>query len=140
HRDPRIETVDAPIKAGDFTEVIERLILTGRPVVLAVDEAADRRLVLSLDGRRVLRPWAAFVKPDGQRQIALYAVAGDGGWGYGADASAPDGDKGAAQHGLGVSLWMQGRREEAVRSLAEALRLDGQDLRAGFNLNVARNA
>ena len=46
----------------------------------------------------------------------------------------------AAHNGLGASLWMQGRREEALQALAEASRLDPEELRAGFNRDVARNA
>ena len=180
----RIETVDVPVKAGDFAESIERLIASGRPVLLAIDQAADRQLVLSLDGRRAVGPWAEFSKPDGVREVAVYAVAGepprgeapagefdrrdqegaargDGssaglesrtGWALGAEGRwedaeaafrrslARDGNVAAAHNGLGLSLWRLGRREEAVRSLAEALRLDTEDLRAGFNLAVARAA
>jgi tetratricopeptide (TPR) repeat protein len=165
-----LEIVDAPVKSGDLTDAIERLMAGGRPVILAVDETTDGQLVLSLDGRRVLGPLVAFPKPDARRQLAFYAIAGEEGMGKPAvmaTAARPDGDFGwdlvrqgrwteaegafraslsrdaplaAAYNGLGVSLWMQGRRDEAVRSLSEALRLDPDELRAGFNLNVARNA
>jgi tetratricopeptide (TPR) repeat protein len=168
--DAPIEIVEAPVKAGDFTEAIEQLIVSGRPVILAIDETTDRQLVLSLDGRRALGPQAAFPKPDARRQVAFYAVAGEDGrpkpaatpasarsdgdlaWDLAGQgrwneaeaafrAAVPrDASSAAAQNGLGVSLWMQGRREEAVRSLSEALRRDPDELRAGFNLNVARNA
>jgi len=183
-RASRLETVDAPVKAGDFTDTVERLILAGRPVLFAIEEGADRQLVLSLDGRRAVGPWAEIPKPDGRRRIALYAVAGhladpgtspdeetlralqesarrEGpsaslesrmGWSLAllerweaAEAAfrrsvALDGAVAGAHSGLGICLWQRGRREEAVRSLAEALRLDREELRAGFNLNVARNA
>jgi tetratricopeptide (TPR) repeat protein len=165
-----IEFVDAPVKAGGATDVIEPLLARGRPVILAVDETTDRQLVLSLDGRRVLSPEAAFRKPDARRQVALYAVAGEGGPATRAPVPASaksDGDEGwelalqgrwaaaeaafraallgqpsraAVHNGLGLSLWMQGRRDEAVRALAEASRLDPDELRAGFNRDVARNA
>ena len=165
-----IEIVDAPLKAGDSAGAIEPLLVSGRPVILAVDETVDGQLVLSLDGRRALLPMAAFSKPDARRQVALYAVAGedgpqkpavtpasagsDGGEGWdlirqGRWAEAEpafraalsrDASIAAAHNGLGVSLWMQGRREEAVRSLSEALRRDPDEVRAGFNLDVARNA
>jgi hypothetical protein len=135
----RIEVVDAPMKAGDFTDAVERLILSGRSVLLAVDETTDRQPVLSLDGRRTVEPVATFPKPDGRRRVSLYEVAGESGaagtLGAGRDASSA-----AAHDGLGVSLWMQGRREDALRCLAEAFRLDPDELRAGYNLNVARNA
>jgi hypothetical protein len=146
-----IEIVDAPMKAGDFTADVERLIGSGRPVLFAVDEAAPHQLVLSLDARRALRPTAAFPKPAARRQVALYAVTGEGSelpvqgrWleveaalrsAIARQAKGP-----AAHNDLGVCLWMQGRREEAVRSLAEALRLDPEEVRAAYNLNVARNA
>jgi tetratricopeptide (TPR) repeat protein len=181
-RNTPMEIVDAPVKGGDSGDTIERLIRGGRPVLLAIDQAADRQLVLSLDGRRAVGPWAEVPKPDGIRQVAVYAVAGRGetapigdddellalehrlreapsaeletrtAWTLGrlgrwqeAEAAfrrglARDPTLAAAHNGLGVSLWGQGRREEALRSLAEGLRLEPGDLRAGFNLGVARNA
>lgn len=277
-----IEAVDVPVKTGDFSDAIERLILARRPVFFVIDQAVDRQLVLSLDGQRALAPRAAFLKPGIRRQVAVYAVAGGGGdpkphaipavpprrsrWGRlwpageasgcaaesgeaslescrqalagglegpaaaeahyhlgrtllllgrGAEAVAAlreaarlfpddpkpqlalaealeschryeealraleeaarlqpasaslhdrigwdlgllgrwgeaeaafrrsvalDGSAAAAHNGLGVCLWRRGRREEALGSLAEAVRLDPAELRAGFNLNVARNA
>jgi tetratricopeptide (TPR) repeat protein len=165
-----LEIVDAPVKSGDFTDAIERLMAGGRPVILAVDETTDGQLVLSLDGRRALSPLAAFPKPDARRQVAFYAVAGEDAMGKPAVMAASarsDGDVGwdlvrqgrwteaeaafraalssdaplaTAHNGLGVSLWMQGRRDEALGALSEALRRDPDELRAGFNLNVARNA
>jgi tetratricopeptide (TPR) repeat protein len=183
-RHARMEIVDAPVKAGNFMDSIEQLIRGGRPVLFAIDEATDRQMVLSLDGRRAVGPWAEVAKPDGVRQVAVYAVAGPSegvvpaaseddlpgleehvrrdapsaaletrvGWTLGrldrwgeAEAAfrrglALDRTVAAAQNGLGVSLWLQGRRDEALWSLAEGLRLEPADLRAGFNLNVARNA
>ena len=133
----RIDVVDAPVKAGDFGESIERLLAAGRLVLLAIDQPADRQLVLTLDGRSAVRPWVEISKPDGVRRVAVYAVAGEPP-GAGAPARA-DGDP-ATVGSQGVSLWLQGRHEEAVRELAEALRLDTEDLRAGYNLAVARNA
>jgi tetratricopeptide (TPR) repeat protein len=179
-----IETVDVPVKAGDFAESIERLTAGGRPVLFAIDQAADRQLVLTLDGRRAVGPWVEAVKPDGVREVSVYPVAGDppggeapagprnpqdlegaaredgspaalesrGGWALGAAGRweeaeaafrrslARDSGLAAAHNGLGLSLWQLGRRDEAVRSLTEALRLDTEDLRAGFNLAVARAA
>jgi tetratricopeptide (TPR) repeat protein len=165
-----IDFTDAPMKAGDFGQVIERLIAARQPVVFAVDEATDGRLVLSLDARRVIAPAAAFPKPDARRQVALYAVGGElgldraaaipasatrdsadgrelalrGRWAEGEAAFraalAADPARAGAHDGLGVCLWLQGRREEALRALAEAFRQDPDDLRAAFNLNVARNA
>jgi tetratricopeptide (TPR) repeat protein len=179
----RIETVDAPVKAADFAETAQRLMLAGRPVLLAIDQPAEPQLVLSLDGRRALGPWAEVAKPDGLRQVAVYAVAGTGeptpgadegerrrleerarrdgpsaamesrrGWSLGRrgrwdEAEAAfrrslelEGAVAGTHNGLGVSLWLQGRRQEAIRSLAEAHRLDREDVRAGFNLGVARSA
>jgi dolichyl-phosphate-mannose-protein mannosyltransferase len=136
----RIDIVDAPVKGGDLGDSIERLMAAGGLVLLAIDQPADPGRVLSLDGRRAVGPWVEVSKPDGVRHVALYAVAGDP---PGADASAGR-DRGAAGTGsgneLGVSLWLLGRREEAVRDLAEALRLHAEDLRAGYNLAVTRNA
>ena len=174
---PRIETVDAPMKGGDFTAAIETLIAEGRPVLLAIDQAAGRQMVLSLDARRAVGPWAEIPKPDGVRQVAVYAVAGDSpgpeasetgddhagqgtaadrdvrsGWALGAAGRWDEAEaafrrslaqgpaRAAACNGLGLALWRLGRREDAVRSLADALRLDPGDLRAGFNLAVARAA
>jgi len=137
--DAGIDVVDAPVKAGDFGESIERLLAAGRLVLLAIDQPADRQLVLTLDGRTAVRPWVEISKPDGVRRVAVYAVAGEP-----PGAAAParaDGDPatvGSRQEG--VSLWLQGRHEEALREMAEALRLDAEDLRAGYNLAVARNA
>jgi len=71
-----LEVVEAAIKVGDCADTLEWLILAGRPVVLALDQAVDRRMVLTLDGRRAVAPWAAFPKPDARRQVALYTVAG----------------------------------------------------------------
>ena len=135
-----IDVVDAPMKAGDFGESIERLIAAGRLVFLAIDQPADRQLVLTLDGRTAVGPWVEIAKPDGVRRVAVYAVAGEPP-GAGAPARA-DGDPATAgsRQQRGVSLWLQGRHEEAVRELAEALRLDAEDLRAGYNLAVARHA
>jgi dolichyl-phosphate-mannose-protein mannosyltransferase len=136
----RIDVVDAPVKAGEFGDSIERLIASDRLVLLAIDQPAERQLVLSLDGRRAVPPWAEISKPDGVRAVAVYAVAGEA-----PPAAAPAGAaavaaSGGPGQGSGVGLWLLGRRDEAVRELAEALRLDTEDLRAGYNLAVARNA
>jgi tetratricopeptide (TPR) repeat protein len=169
-RGAAIDVRDAPIKARDFSGAIEPLIAGGRPVVLAADVANDPQPVLSLDGSRVIEPMAAFPKPDAVRMVALYPVGGPvvvnaaaipvsaaedgdedgpalGRLGRWAEAEAvfraavaADPSRASGHNGLGVSLWMQGRREEALRSLAEAFRLEPDELRAAFNLNVARNA
>ena len=172
-RDGRdIATVDAPVKAGDFGGSTDGLITAGAPVLLAIDQPADRELVLSLDGRTAVRPWMEVTKPDGIRAVAVYAVAGEtpiaqgradggptsavpasgAGWALGAASRwdeaeaafrrsvAENGGTASAHNGLGVSLWLLGRRAEAIPELAEALRLDAQDLRAGYNLAVARSA
>lgn len=178
---PPIETVDAPVKAGDITATVEELIADGRPVFLAVDEAADEQVVLTLDGRRAVAPWTEVKKPDGVREVAVYAVAEPAGESAGRPDEAGPGPEpvedqpasaavearrgwtfarrsrwddaadafrrslalkptAAARNGLGLSLWQQGLRDEALRSLEEARRMDGEDLRAAFNLNVARSA
>src|SRR4029079_17599500 len=65
-RDGRdIATVDAPVKAGDFGGWTDGLITAAAPVLLAIDQPADRELVLSLDGRTAVRPWMEVTKPDG---------------------------------------------------------------------------
>jgi hypothetical protein len=65
------------VKAGDFGGSTDGLITAGAPVLLAIDQPADRELVLSLDGRTAVRPWMEVTKPDGIRAVAVYAVAGE---------------------------------------------------------------
>ena len=148
-RRPALDIVDAHMRGGDFTDDIERLRAAGRPVLLAVDEAAEDRAVLSLDGRGVVPRSAAFVKPDARRRIALYDVSrassggavlecGEAGTPSGATSEEPPEPR--ALHQAGVCLWMEAHRQEAVRLLAEALRLDPEDVRTAYALAVARNA
>ena len=135
-----IEITDAPMKAGDFTDAVERLILAGRPVVFAVDEAAGSQLVLSLEGRRALQPMAAFPKPDARRQVALYAVAPEDGapkraaWSE-AEAAfrralARDGSDAGAHNGLGFAC--------GCRDAARSGPLDGRCAAAGSRRAAGR--